>query len=60
MKKNEYYKITIKLIPQEIIDKCDLKKRSDGYMYVRYEKGMYDLVQEGIIYHEALKEHHKP
>ena len=45
MKKAKYYKIVLKLIPQEIIDKCDLiNKQRDGYIYVRVKKGMYILV----------------
>ena len=39
MKKGEYYKISIKLIYQEIIDKYDLdNKQIYGYIYVRVEK----------------------
>ena len=60
-KKDEYYRIATKTIPQEIIDKYDLNnKQSDEYIYVRFAKGMYCLVQVGIIYHESLKEHLKP
>ena len=41
MKKSKYYKIAIKIIPQEIIDKFDMQnKQSDGYIYVRVKKGM--------------------
>ena len=50
MNKAEYYKIALKLIPQEIIDKYDLiNKKIYGYIYVRVEKGLYGLVQSGII-----------
>ena len=50
-----------KLIPQKIIDKYDPdNKKNDGYIYVRVKKGMYGLVQVGIIAHEDLKEHLKP
>ena len=51
-KKAEYYNIEIKLIPQDIIDKYDLNnKQRYGYIYIRYKKGMYGLVQSGIIAH---------
>ena len=61
MKKAKYYKIALKIIPQEIIDKYDLiNKQNDGYIYVRVKKRMYGLVQAEIIAHEALKEHLKP
>ena len=36
MNKKECYKISIKLIPQEIIEKYELTtKQVDGYIYVR-------------------------
>ena len=39
MKKAKYYRIEIKLITQEIIEKYYLiKKQSDGYIYVRVKK----------------------
>ena len=61
MKKSKYYKIALKLIPQEIIDKYYLiNKQINGYIYARVKKGMYGLLQSGIIAHEALKEHLKP
>ena len=45
-KNPEYYKIEIKITPQYIIEKYDLNNnQSDGYIYVRAEKGMYVLVQ---------------
>ena len=43
------------------MDKYDLlNKQNDGYIYVRIEKGMYGMVQSGIIAHDELKEHLKP
>ena len=55
-KNKEYCKITINLIPQEIIDKYDLPKRKiDVYVYYRVVKLMYGLEKSGIIAHEALK-----
>ena len=60
MKKSKYYKTAIKLIPQEIIDKYELNnKQSNGYIYTRVKKRIYELVKAGIIAHEALKEHLK-
>ena len=56
MKKGEYYKISIKLIYQEIIDKYDLdNKQIYGYIYVRVEKWLYGMVQSRIISQKALK-----
>ena len=61
IKKSEYLKIAIKIIPQEIIEKYDLlNKQCDGYIYVRTKKGIYGLVQAGIISHDAPKDHLKP
>ena len=60
MKKDKYYRIAIKTISQEITDKYDLNnKQINRYIYVWPEKGMYVLVQAGIISHKALKEHLK-
>ena len=54
----KYYRISIKLIPQEIIYKYDLdNKKVDVYIYVRVVKWMDILVKSGIIFHESLKEH---
>ena len=56
MKKDKYYRIAIKTISQEITDKYDLNnKQINRYIYVWPEKGMYVLVQAGIISHKALK-----
>ena len=61
MKKAEYIKIDLKITPQEIIDKYNLlNKKCDGYIYVIIEKGIYDLLQAGIIAHESLKENLQP
>ena len=61
MNKSEYYKIEIKLIPQEIIDKYELNtKQIYGYIYVRAKTIMYGLVQAGIIGHKVIKENIKP
>ena len=56
MNKAEYLKISLKILPQEIIDPYDLlSKQCDGYIYFIIKKGMYCLVQAGIIAHDALK-----
>ena len=61
MKKAEYLKIALKITPQEIIDKYDiLNKQCNRYIYVRIEKGMYCMVQAGIISHDTIKENFKP
>ena len=50
MTKHEYYKIAIRLIPQDVIDEYNLMyKKINGFLYVRTEKGMCGPVQAGII-----------
>ena len=41
----EFMRIPLKIIPQEIINNCDLKALVDdqGWIYMRTEKGMYGL-----------------
>ena len=34
-----------------------MEKKINSFIYVRVDKGMYGLVQSGIISHTALKEH---
>ena len=61
MNKAENYNIALKIMPQYIIDKYYLiNKQCDGYLYVQIEKGIYGLVQSGIIAHKAIKEHIQP
>ena len=61
MSNHEYYNIAIILIPQEVIDEYNLmENKINGFLYVRTEKGMYGIVQAGIISHTALKEHLRP
>ena len=61
MMNHEYHKIAISLIPQEFIDQYNLMdKQINGFFYVRAEKGLYGLVQAGIIAHTAIKEHLQP
>ena len=61
MLNHEYYKITLNLISQDIIDKYYLmNKKICGFIYVRVVKGMYVIVQDGIITHTSLKENLLP
>ena len=61
MSKRDYYKIAIRLIPQDIIDKYNLMdKKIGGFICVRLEKGMCGLFQASIIAHTARKEHMCP
>ena len=58
MLKHKYYNIALKLIPQEVINTYNLMdKQINGFLRVKVEKGMYGIVQAGIITHTALKEH---
>ena len=42
-------------------DKYNLtENKIEAFIYVRMEKGMYSLVQSGIIAHTALKKHQFP
>ena len=47
----EFMRIPLKIFPQKIIDTYDLKALVDdqGWIYMRIEKGMYGLKQDGII-----------
>ena len=61
IKKHEYYRIFLSLIPQEVIGEYDLiYNQINGFICVRVEKGMYGIFQAGIILHTALKEHLRP
>ena len=61
MAKHEYYNISINLIPQEIVDKYNLMdKQINGFLCVKVDKRMYELVKAGIIEHTVLKEHIRP
>jgi Reverse transcriptase (RNA-dependent DNA polymerase) len=54
--RSEYAKIHINMIPQEIIDKYKLTEYvdSNGFIYIRIDKGMYGLPQAGIIANKLL------
>ena len=53
---HEFMRIPFKIIPQETIDTYDIKALVDyqGWIYMRIEKGMYDLKQTGIIANQEL------
>ena len=54
--RNEYMRIPIKLIPQEFIDLYDLDpKVKNGYIYMETSRGMYGLLQSGILANKMLK-----
>ena len=55
MGRPEFMRLPIKVIPQEIIDKCQLQNIvEDGWVYVRIERGMYGLPHTGKIAHNLL------
>ena len=58
----EFMRITLKIIPQEIIDTYDLKVLVDdqGWIHMRTEKGMYGLKQAGIIANQELLKYMAP
>jgi hypothetical protein len=58
MKQYEYMWIKITDIPEEIIEHYKLRKiiTEDGYIYCEIRKGIYGLLQAGIIAQELLQE----
>lgn len=56
MKRHEFAKVHISLIPPEIVIKYKLLELQDskGYIYIRIEKGMYGLPQAGILANQQL------
>jgi hypothetical protein len=58
MKRYEYMRLAISLIPQEIIEQYNLMDLVvDGYVYIEIRKGMYGLPQAGIIANQKLTKH---
>ena len=55
-------RIPLKIIPQEIIDACNLIAlvNEQGWIYMRIEKVMYGLKQYGIIANQELLKHMAP
>lgn len=57
MKRPEFMRIPIDIIPQEIIDEYNLMDIvHNGYIYIRIIRGMYGLPQAGIIANDLLTE----
>ena len=51
-------RLAIKLIPQEIIDKCNLTAFEEGgWVYVKIVRGMYGLPQAGKLANDLLQKH---
>jgi hypothetical protein len=51
-------KIPIALLPDDIIEHYQLREKVlDGYVYMEIHKGMYGLLQAGILAKKLLKEH---
>jgi hypothetical protein len=50
-------KIPIALLPDDIIEHYQLQEKVlDGYVYMEIRKGMYGLLQAGILASKLLKE----
>jgi hypothetical protein len=61
MEREEYVRIPIELIPQEIIDEYNLQDLvHNGNVYARVDKGMYGLPQSGILANKLLKSRLEP
>ena len=62
MSRPEYMKVLIKYFPDDIIKKYDLNKKvaSDGYVYIKINKGMYSLKQAAILAYDQLVKKLKP
>jgi hypothetical protein len=58
MTRPEYMHMKIKGLPKEFITMYNLadKATSDGYVYIKIQKGMYGLLQAGILAQELLKQ----
>ena len=56
MEKPEYMRMPLKLMPEEIVKKYNLKElENDGWVYIKIVRGMYGLPQAGKIANELLK-----
>ena len=61
MDREEYIMIHIAMIPQEFVDKYNLKGKSHNeYIFTRVTKGMYGTPQAGRISHDSLVKHLEP
>ena len=57
MSRYEYMRLKIAELPQDFIDEYKLqdKKTKDGYVYLETRKGMYGLLQAGILAQKLLE-----
>ena len=61
MYRAEYIMIHISMIPQQFIDKYNLKyKTHNGNAFAQVTKGVYGLPKSGIISHGSLVQHLEP
>ena len=58
MQENEYMRIHIRHIPQDIKDKYDINSilHTNNYVYVKIKKGMYGLKQAAVLAYNKLVE----
>jgi hypothetical protein len=59
MTRSEYMRMKIKNLPEEFVTMYNLanKATSDGYVYIKIQKGMYGLLQAGILAQKLLEQH---
>ena len=51
-------KIKVDIIPQEIVEQYNLDKlTSSGWISIEIQKGVYGLLQTGILLNDKLKAH---
>ena len=57
LKRPEYIHISIKYIPEEIINEYQLRKLVDdkGSIHIQANSGMYGLLQAGLLENELLE-----
>ena len=57
MKQKEYMRVSIRHIPQDIIDRYNISKivTPQGFVYISIEKGMYGLKNAAILAYDNLK-----
>jgi hypothetical protein len=54
-------KLPLTILPQEIIEKYDLKRLAvNGWVYLEIRKGMYGLKQAGLLANQLLQKRLKP
>jgi hypothetical protein len=57
----EYMKMLLSRFPEEIVDKYNLNALAvDGWVYIKFRKGMYGLKQEGLLTNQLLQSHVAP